>query len=62
MPQLTSSNPGQLARHIASIRPGQAVPKSSAPAAAWKLCAQPVSQALAHYCEALNLLKIWMTA
>eukprot|EP00439_Symbiodinium_sp_Y106_P009955 s3684_g1.t1 len=51
MPQL---EPAKLARHIASIKPGKAVPKGSAPAAAWKLCAQPVSQALARYCTSLD--------
>ena len=51
MPQL---DPARLARHIASIKPGKAVPKGSAPAAAWKLCVQPISQALSHYCASLN--------
>ena len=51
MPQL---EPAKLARHIASIKPGKAVPKGSAPAAVWKLCAQPVSQALARYCDSLK--------
>ena len=51
MPQL---EPAKLARHIASIKPGKAVPKGSAPAAAWKLCARPVSQALARYCDSLD--------
>ena len=47
MPQL---EPAKLARHIASIKPGKAVPKGSVPAAAWKLCAQ----ALARYCDSLE--------
>ena len=34
-----------LAKHISSIKPGRAVPKGSAPAAAWRLCAQPISEA-----------------
>ena len=51
MPQL---EPAKLARHTASIKPGKAVPKGSAPAGAWKLCAQPVSQALARYCDSLE--------
>ena len=42
-----------LAKHIASIKPGKAVPKGAAPAAAWKICAQPVAEALAHYCCSL---------
>ena len=33
-----------LAKHIASIKPGKAVPKGAAPAAAWKICAQPVAE------------------
>ena len=51
MPQL---EPAKLARHIASIKPEKAVPKGSAPAAAWKLCAQPVSQARARYCDSFG--------
>ena len=42
-----------LAKHIASIKPGKAVPKGAAPAAAWKICAQPVAEALSHYCSSL---------
>ena len=51
MPQL---DPARLARHIASTKPGKAVRKGSAPAAAWKLCAQPIAQALSHCCASLN--------
>ena len=51
MPQL---DPARLARNIASIKPGKAVPKGSAPAAAWKLCAQPISQGVSRYCASLN--------
>ena len=51
MPQL---EPAKLARHIAFIKPGKAVPKGSAPAAAWQLCARPVSQVLARYCDSLD--------
>ena len=42
-----------LAKRIASIKPGKAVPKGAAPAAAWKICAQPVAEALVHYCSSL---------
>ena len=42
-----------LAQHIASIKPGKAVPKGAAPAASWKICAQPIADALAHYCSSL---------
>ena len=42
-----------LAQHIASIKPGKAVPKGAAPAASWKICAQPIAEALAHYCSSL---------
>ena len=42
-----------LAQHIASIKPGKAVPKGAAPAASWKICAQPIAEALAHYCSHL---------
>ena len=35
------------------IKPGKAVPKGAAPAAAWKICAQPVAEALSHYCSSL---------
>ena len=42
-----------LAKHIASIKPGKAVPKGAAPAAAWKICAQPVAEAFSHYCSSL---------
>ena len=51
MPQL---DPARLARHIASTKPGKAARKGSAPAAAWKLCAQPIAQALSHCCASLN--------
>ena len=51
MPQL---EPAKLARQKASIKPGKAVPKGSALAAAWKLCARPVSQALARCCDSLD--------
>ena len=42
-----------LAQHIASIKPGKAVPKGAAPAASWKICAQPIAEVLAHYCRSL---------
>ena len=42
-----------LAKHIASIKPGKAVPKGAAPAASWKICAQPIAEALVHYCSSL---------
>ena len=42
-----------LAQHIASIKPGKAVPKGAAPAASWKICTQPIAEALAHYCSSL---------
>ena len=38
-----------LAKHIASIKPGKAVPKG-APAAAWKICA-PISEVLSATAE-----------
>ena len=44
-----------LAQHIASIKPGKAVPKGAAPAASWKICAQPIAEVLAHYCSSLPL-------
>ena len=44
-----------LAQHIASIKPGKAVPKGAAPAASWKICAQPIAEALVHYCSSLPL-------
>ena len=43
-----------LAKHIASIKPGKAVPKGAAPAAAWKICAQPIAEALSAYCRSLS--------
>ena len=43
-----------LAKHIASIKPGKAVPKGAAPAASWKICAQPIAEALVHYCSSLQ--------
>ena len=51
LPQLATST---LAKHIASIKPGKAVPKGAAPAAAWTICAQPVADALSHYCSSLQ--------
>ena len=51
LPQLATTT---LAKHIASIKPGKAVPKGAAPAAAWKICAQPVADALSHYCNSLQ--------
>ncbi|OLP88065.1 LINE-1 retrotransposable element ORF2 protein [Symbiodinium microadriaticum] len=42
-----------LAKHIASIKPGKAVPKGAAPAASWKICAQPIADALVSYCNSL---------
>ena len=50
LPTLQAST---LAQHIASIKPGKAVPKGAAPAASWKICAQPIAEALAHYCSSL---------
>ena len=44
-----------LAKHIASIKPGKAVPKGAAPAASWKICAQPIADALVCYCSSLPL-------
>ena len=44
-----------LAKHIASIKPGKAVPKGAAPAASWKICVQPIAEALVHYCSSLPL-------
>ena len=41
--------PDLLAKHIKSIKPHKAVPKDSAPAAAWKLCAEEVSPSLSSY-------------
>ena len=43
-----------LASQYLTSKPGKAVSKGSAPAAAWKLCAQPISQALSRYCASLN--------
>ena len=45
--------PTLLAKHIASIKPGKAVPKGAALAAAWKICAQPIAEALSAYCREL---------
>ena len=51
LPQLA---PAMLVKHIASIKPGKAVPKGAAPAAAWKICAQPIAEALSAYCSSLS--------
>ena len=42
-------DPQLLAKHIKSIEPHKAVPKDSAPAAAWKLCADEVSPSLSQF-------------
>ena len=42
-------DPQLLAKHIKSIKPRKAVPKDSAPAAAWKLCADEVSPSLSQF-------------
>ena len=42
-------DPQLLAKHIRSIKPHKAVPKGSAPAAAWKLCADEVSPSLSAF-------------
>ena len=42
-------DPQLLAKHIKSIKPHKAVPKDSAPAAAWKLCADEVSPSLSQF-------------
>ena len=42
-------DPPLLAKHIGSIKPNKAVPKGSAPAAAWKLCANEVSPSLSPF-------------
>ena len=47
-------DPTTLAKHIASIKPGKAVPKGAAPAAAWKICAQPIAEVLSSYCSSLS--------
>ena len=41
--------PELLAKHIRSIKPHKAVPQGSAPAAAWKLCADAVSPSFSQY-------------
>ena len=46
--------PTTLAKHIASIKPGKAVPKGAAPTAAWKICAQPIAEVLSSYCSSLS--------
>ncbi|CAE7172856.1 RXLR78 [Symbiodinium pilosum] len=42
-------DPQLLAKHIRSIKPHKAVPKGSAPAAAWKLCANEVSPSISAF-------------
>ena len=53
LPETTGSlphlDPQLLAKHIRSIKPHKAVPKGSAPAAAWKLCADEVSPSLSAF-------------
>ena len=53
LPERTGSlprlDPQLLAKHIRSIKPHKAVPKGSAPAAAWKLCADEVSPSLSAF-------------
>ena len=53
--ELPTLEANTLAQHIASIKPGKAVPKGAAPAASWKICAQPIAEVLAHYCRSLPL-------
>ena len=53
--ELPTLDANTLAQHIASIKPGKAVPKGAAPAASWKICAQPIAEVLAHYCRSLPL-------
>ena len=53
--ELPTLEANTLAQHIASIKPGKAVPKGAAPAASWKICAQPIAEVLANYCRSLPL-------